>query len=277
MTANTDQPQRDKSYMHDYGGALTEQIIAGRTAEVHGRFFLPHLRAGMTLLDCGCGPGSITVGLAQAVAPGHVTGIDLEESQLARARDAAAGLGLVNVTFERCDVSALPFDDCQFDAVFSHAMLEHMPDPQAVLKEMHRVLKPGGIIGIRSVDLAATLIAPEDSALLKGNEIWLKFRAYCGGDPFLGRRLRAELRAAGFARTIGTASSETWGTPELTGTMMSVLRDEFAGPRITQTAIEMGWADRAQMDAVQRALEAWGSHADAFMTIVWCEAVGWKG
>ena len=58
--------------------------------------------------------------------------------------------------------------------------------------------------------------------------------------------------------------------------MMSVLIDEFTGPKIAETAIQMGWADQAQMDKAARALEAWGDHADAFMAIVWCEAVGWK-
>jgi ubiquinone/menaquinone biosynthesis C-methylase UbiE len=65
--------------MHDFDGALTQQVLAGRTAEVHGSFFLTYLQTGMDVLDCGCGPGSITVGLAEAVKPGTVTGIDLEK------------------------------------------------------------------------------------------------------------------------------------------------------------------------------------------------------
>ena len=269
-------PVSKEDYMHDYDGALTKQIVAGRTAETHGAFILPHLRAGMTLLDCGCGPGTITAGLARKTAPGHVTGVDREDSQLELARAHAAELGLANVSFENTDAYDLPYEDSRFDAVFSHAMLEHMTDPLAILKEMRRVLKPGGLVGIRCVDLAATLITPEEPALAKAHDIWCKHRIRCGGDPYLGRRLRALLREAGFARTIGSASSETWATPELTRSMMSVLKAEFTGPKISGTAIEMGWADQAQMDETTRALEEWGSHPDAFMAIVWCEGTGWK-
>ncbi len=276
MTAENKQPRQQEAYIHDYDGALTEQIIAGRTADVHAAFFLPYLRAGMNLLDCGCGPGTITVGLAQAVSPGNVTGIDLEESQLELARENAAKLGLTNVKFESGSGYQLPDQDNLFDAVFSHAMLEHMHDPLAVLKEIHRVLKPGGLVGIRSVDLAATLIAPAGATLERAYDIWLKYRQHCGGDPFLGRRFRALLREAGFAKTIGSASSETWGTPQTTQSIKSVLTAEFTGPKIVETAIQMGWADQAQMDNAASAVNDWGNHADAFMAIVWCQAVGWK-
>ena len=58
--------------------------------------------------------------------------------------------------------------------------------------------------------------------------------------------------------------------------MMSVLKAEFTGPGIVELAIESGWADQAQLDETELALNEWGNHADAFMAMVWCEAVGWK-
>ena len=276
MTAGSERPRQQEAYMHDYDGAITEHVIATRTAEIHAAFLLPHLRAGMDLLDCGCGPGTITLGLAQAVSPGRVTGIDVEESQLARAREKAAERGLTNVDFERGDAYELAYRDEQFDAVFSHAMLDHKREPLAILKELHRVLKPGGLIALRSVDLAATLIAPANTTLTRAFDIWLKHRQHCGGDPFIGRRLRAMLHGVGFTKTIGSSSSESWGTPEATQLMVTALMDEFTGPKITETALQMGWADQTQMDGAARALEDWGAHADAFMAILWCEAVGWK-
>jgi len=68
-----------------------------RTAESHGQEILGHLRPGMDLLDLGCGPGSITVGLARAVAPGRVTAIDREASQIALLIARAAAEGVANV------------------------------------------------------------------------------------------------------------------------------------------------------------------------------------
>ena len=230
----------------------------------------------MDVLDCGCGPGSITVGLAEAVTPGSVTGIDLEESQLVRARAIASGRDLANVTFENADARSLPFEEEQFDAVFSHAMLEHLPEPLSVLAEMRRVLRPGGLVAIRCIDLGGTIITPDDGRLAAGHELWRRYRQHCGGDAFMGRQLRSLLREAGFVKTEGTASSETWATPERARSISSVMTDEFTGPRIAQAAIENGWADQAELEGIARALDSWGAHPDAFMAILWGEAVGWK-
>jgi SAM-dependent methyltransferase len=68
------------------GNPEAEAIFAARTAFREAAFFLPRLRRGMQLLDVGCGSGSITLGLAQVVAPGEVVGIDLQAPQIERAR-----------------------------------------------------------------------------------------------------------------------------------------------------------------------------------------------
>ncbi|MEM7172947.1 MAG: methyltransferase domain-containing protein [Pseudomonadota bacterium] len=269
-------PKGKENYLHDYEGVLTARIIGRRSAQVHGAFVLPYLRDGMALLDCGCGPGSITIGLAQAIPQGHVTGIDLAPSQVKAARATASVQGVGNVTFESCDVYQLPFPDRTFDGVFSHALMEHMSDPLAVLKEMRRVLKPGGIAAIRSIDLGGTVIAPEDAAVIRAHDLWVQFRRYCGGDPLIGRRLRGWLRQGGFSKTIGTMASETWGTAERCQAIASIMLDEFTGPRITKAALQEGWADQARMDEAAQALKDWGEHPDALMSYLWGEAVGWK-
>ncbi len=122
-------------------------LMEQRTADTHAGFFLPQLMPGWCVLDAGCGPGTITLGLARRVAPGLVTGIDVEDSQFAKAREQAEREGL-NVEFRKASVYQLPFQDDCFDAVFSHALLEHLSDPGAALAELRRVLKPEGLIGL---------------------------------------------------------------------------------------------------------------------------------
>ena len=122
------------------------QLLDRRSAETHAAYMLPHLKPGLRVLDFGCGPGTITVGLARAVDPGEVHGIDMEESQIGMAQSAAGAGGHSNATFHVGDITALPFEDNVFDVAHCHAVLMHVPDTRAVLSEVKRVLKPGGII-----------------------------------------------------------------------------------------------------------------------------------
>jgi SAM-dependent methyltransferase len=106
---------------------------ANRSAQSHAAFLLPHLRPGMTLLDLGCGPGTITAGLAEAVAPGPTVGVDLIPPPPG---------DVPGVTFVSADVRELPFEDASFDAVFACCLLQHLADPLAALREARRVTRP---------------------------------------------------------------------------------------------------------------------------------------
>src|SRR5690606_25679600 len=115
---------------------------------------------GMAVLDCGCGPGTIALDFAEMVAPGEVWGIDLDASYVLRAQELAAERTLSNIHFRQASVYALPFPDQSMDAVFASTLLAHLSQPFAALTEIKRVLRPGGVIGIRDADAIATLIAP---------------------------------------------------------------------------------------------------------------------
>jgi SAM-dependent methyltransferase len=129
-----------------------EAVLATRTASHAAGFFLPYLRPGMRVLDVGCGPGSITLGLAEAVAPGAVVGIDLQPAQVEQARAFAATRGVTNVRYEVADLYALPFPDVAFDAAFAHTVVIGLREPVRALAELRRVLRPGGLVGVRDPD-----------------------------------------------------------------------------------------------------------------------------
>ena len=134
------------SYHEQIRGANpdSEQVQAVRSVGVHAQFFVQHLQPGMRLLDCGCGGGSITIGLASIVRQGDVEGIDLDTKRIDDARKLAESQGVRNVRFQVGDVYELPFPDETFDGVYEHAVFEHLDDPLQAAREVIRLLKPGG-------------------------------------------------------------------------------------------------------------------------------------
>src|SRR5688500_8965794 len=116
--------QRAGAESHDHH----TRRLGRRTAAVAAAFLLPHLQSGMRVLDCGCGPGSITLGLAKVVAPGEVVGVDPRDSRLDMARAAAIAEGIGNARFEEGAIHALPFADGTFDAALVHAVMEHITE-----------------------------------------------------------------------------------------------------------------------------------------------------
>ncbi|WP_020125825.1 class I SAM-dependent methyltransferase [Streptomyces sp. 303MFCol5.2] len=104
------------------------------------------LRAGARVLDAGCGTGRALTPLRAAVGPsGMVVGADLTPAMLAAAvraeRDRAGRLMLA-------DVTALPFRSASLDAVFAAGLIAHLPRPQENLRELARVVRPGGTLAL---------------------------------------------------------------------------------------------------------------------------------
>ena len=242
-----------------------------RTAAKNAAFFLPHLRAGIRLLDAGCGAGAITLGLAEAVAPGEVVGIDLSEESIAAARKLAAERGATNVKFEVADARGLPFEDGSFDVAFAHALLQHVESPLAVVREMRRVLRPGGVIGIADIDSGSSVTYPSNPALERSAEIWQLMRP----SPLVGRELCSLLASAGFERVEG---SYTGGGPVNQNTV--ALNGDFwaryfeAEPFIAHAEAE-GWATRAECLEMLAAWREWSRTPGAFWGSPWFQALGW--
>lgn len=187
--------------MERYTPGYSQQALAfmsRRRLDPNGAFFKPYLRPGIAVLDCGCGPGTITCDIARAVSPGQVTGLDASPEQLRIAQRQAAALGLTNVAFREGNVYGLPFPDGTFDAVFSHALLEHLSDPQRAAKEFFRVLKPGGMVGVCTPDWGAFIVSPVTAEVTAAFEAYKALQDRNGGDVKTGRRLPDYLDGAGF-------------------------------------------------------------------------------
>lgn len=129
------------------------------------------LRPGEHVLDLGCGAGLDTIVAARTVAPGgRVTGVDVAEAMIDRARGTAALLHVDNAAFERADADATPFPDAAFDVALVNGLFNLCPDKRAVARELFRVLRPGG----RAVVAEITFTAPLPATEVRSVDDWFR-------------------------------------------------------------------------------------------------------
>ena len=252
------------------------QIMARRTAELHGRFLLPHLHPGMRIADLGCGPGSITVGLARIVAPGEVVGIEIEPTQIDLARAHAAEQRVTNVRFELGDVRDLQFPDRAFDVVFGHTILMQFQDPMPVLSGVRRILRPDGVAGFREPCFAHNLSEPPDSAQGQLWKIFGRVLAHNGGDIDMGQRLGALLQSAGFDRLVMSASFNGAWTAEARQDTCQRYAHLCEEADFVKQAVALGWIGPDAVATMVTSLRREASDPVAFFATAWREIVGWK-
>lgn len=245
---------------------------ARRTADRNAAFLLPHLQPGMRLLDVGCGPGSITIGLAQAVAPAPAIGIDRSADAVRAAAALAFEHGLAKVRFLVADAVQLPFDDASLDVAFAHTLLQHLEQPLDALREVHRVLKPEGMIAVADADFDGALVAPPDPLLQRGAAVIGHTRR----NPRIGKHLRELLHAAGFRRTEASVAAQ-WQGDEVSARLAGEWNARyFESPAFIAQAEIKGWSTAEEMRAIAAAWRAWAASPGAFSAALWCQALGWK-
>ncbi len=229
-------------------------FMAQRSALSHAKFLLPHLDATVRLLDCGCGPGSMSCDFAKIVVSGHVEGIDQEPSQIELARACAADQGLANATFSIGSIYDLPYPDSSFNVVFAHAIFEHIDSPEKALAEMLRVLEPGGLVAIRSPDWGGFIVGPEIPGLQAAIDGYANLQTANGGDIHTGRKLPRLLRTSGFDAVQFSATYDCSQSPSMIADVL---------------ALKLGADD-------VNALRSWSVDPDAFFAQAWCEVLGTK-
>ncbi len=212
-------------YTPGYSAAAAAFMVR-RRLDPNGLFFLPHLKPGIRVLDCGCGPGTITRDIAGQVAPGRVTGVDFNADQVALAAREAKAQGIDNIEFRQASVYGLPFADGEFDAVFSHALLEHLKDPVAAAVELKRVLRPGGMIGVCTPDWGGFLLAPPSERLLLAFEAYKALQNRNGGDVYCGHKLGTYLERAGFGQVTMRSRYENYDPLTTIGDFLAVNHEE---------------------------------------------------
>lgn len=170
--------------------ALPPEAVASM-AGTGNPFALGEIRPGEHVVDCGSGAGADSLIAARLVGPsGRVIGVDMTPEMLDTARRAAAAARLDNVEFREGYLEALPVDDGWAEVVISNGVLNLVPDKEAALAEMHRVLRPGGRLQVADIVLGRAV--PEGSK--RDVSLWTG----CIAGGLLEPQLAALVSAAGF-------------------------------------------------------------------------------
>jgi ubiquinone/menaquinone biosynthesis C-methylase UbiE len=203
-------------YVHGYATPEQERLV--EQAE-HWRHQLirdgTQLEPGTRLLEVGCGVGAVLAVLGQEFPGVRLAGVDIEPRQLDFARGHLERAG-VEATLVQADARVLPFEDESFDHVWMMWLLEHIPDPPAVLREARRVLVSGGDITAIEVDYSTCNAEPSTPAMEALFRAMVQGMADSGWSD-AGTRLPGWLREAGFTQVDAGKRTYWWQNEELAG------------------------------------------------------------
>ena len=255
------------TYTHGHHASVLKSHT-WRTVDNSAAYLIPELTPGRSLLDIGCGPGTITAEFAQRLAPGQVLGIDVSEDIIAQASAATADLGLDNLGFRVDDCYHLDVEDRSFDIVHAHQVLQHLSDPVAALVEMKRVVKPDGVVAVRDADYHGMFWAPALPELDRWMEVYQAVARHNAAEPDAARHLVRWANEAGF-RSV-SAGASTWCFAD------EVDRKWWGGlwaERITQSAlasqaVEYGIADQSELERLSETWIRWSEQPNAWFAVV---------
>jgi len=234
-----------------------------RTAENSAAYLLPRLKPGMSLLDVGCGPGTITIDFAERLAPGRVVGLDASAEVVAQAAEAGREAGST-AEFAVGDAYALDFPDGSFDVVHAHQLLQHLGRPVDALSEWRRVLALGGAVAARDVDYAGVLIHPLSEGLGAWAELYHRVHLSNGGEPDAGRRLKAWAHEAGFTQVVATGSVWVFSSDADRAWWGGLWADRTLQSSFADGALAVG-STQAELEAISAAWRAWAADPDGWL------------
>jgi SAM-dependent methyltransferase len=232
-----------------------------------------HYPAGSRVLEAGCGAGSQTIHLAPGSPNAAILSIDRSEDSLATARERIEAAGHKNVEFQQADIFDLPFESHSFDHVFVCFVLEHLQEPAKALRELKKVVRPGGTITAIEGDHGSWYCHPQTPEAAKTVQCLIDAQALAGGNSLIGRQLYPLLASIGLLdvqvspRMVYVDSSR----PQL---VEGFSRNTFIAmvEGVRDQALEMGMVDKATWDKgigdMYRATEADGTFCYTFFKAI---------
>ena len=272
MSSGTPDVYPPDVYTHGHQPSVVAQH-ARRTAEDCAAFARHVINPDAQILDVGCGPASITVGLARWAHKGHVTGIEPGGDILATAAATIAEAGVDNVTLEEASVYELPYDDDIFDIAYAHQVAQHLSDPVAAFAEMARVVRPGGHVAVRDSDYSTMRGYPSSTEITRWREVYRQVCRHNGAEPDAGRHLFSWFREAGLGDVVMSASVWQFWTPEARSNWGHSWADRCLTTSFARQAVEYGYSTEAEMGQISAGWRAWADNPDGYFHFIHAEAL----
>jgi len=270
-------------YTHGHADAVLRSH-RWRTAQNSASYLLGYLTPGMTMLDVGCGPGTLTVDLARRVAPAAVLGVDVSETVVAEAVSYGAGLAdatAVSVSFAAADfrllASAPDSDRGQFQVVHAHQVLQHLREPVAALAAMKSLVRPGGLVAARDADYAGMMWSGGDERMERWRALYLAVTQHNGAEASAGRHLLRWAREAGLDNVEYTTSNWTFCSPGDREWWASLWAERVTSSGLATQAVEYGLAKTADLEDMAEGWRAWALDPDAVFIVPHGEIVALVG
>jgi len=263
---------RSSVYTTDHATSVL-RTHSWRTAANSAGYLVPHIQPNMSILDVGCGPGSITVDFARLVPRGHVTGVEYVPEPLEKAQALASSHGVANISFKVGDIHSLPFPDNSFDIAHAHQVLQHIADPIQALREMRRVVKPGGIVACR--ESASFTWYPESEGLEAWNELSARMRRAKGGNPNPGSYIHVWAEKAGFEKAKITKSAGSWcfSSDEEREYWGGSMEERARSSGLTKIALDEGFSTQGDLEKMARSWKEFRQNQDAWFGLLHGEII----
>jgi SAM-dependent methyltransferase len=227
----------------------------------------------MSLLDVGCGPGNITADLAGRVGEGRVVGVDLSKDVVEMAVTQYATNDHSNLSFEVADVYALDFSQGSFDVVYAHQVLQHLAKPVEALREMRRVLKPGGTLAVRDADYGTFVWSPHDPLLDRWLALYHDITRANHAEANAGRYLKSWVSAAGFENLTVSSSNWIFQSADERSWWGGLWADRVLHSDFARQGIEYELTSMKELEEIADAFNRWARSSDGLFLLVNVEVV----